>query len=105
VNQHDFLNALRLELEKVPHVDKEGIIAHHQEFFRIGLEQGQTEEEIAANLGSPQAIAGYYEAHHMIGLAELESSLRNLFSAISIRPLDSVNIVFYNILQITARIL
>ncbi len=43
------------------------------------MEQGQTEEEIAANLGSPpQAIAGYYEAHHMIGLAELESSLRNL---------------------------
>ena len=82
MNQHDFLNALRLELEKVPHVDKEDIIAHHQEYFRIGLEQGQTEEEIAANLGSPQAIAGYYEAHHMIGLAELESSLRNLFYAI-----------------------
>ncbi len=82
MNQQDFFNALQLELEKIPHADKEGIIAYHQEIFRAGLEQGQTEEEIAANLGSPQAIAGYYEAHHLIGLAELESSLGNLFYAI-----------------------
>ena len=82
MNQQDFLNALYLELDKIPHADKAGIIAHYQKIFRIGLEQGQTEEEIAADLGSPHAIAGYYEAHHMIGLAELESSLRNLFYAI-----------------------
>jgi uncharacterized membrane protein len=82
VNQQDFVNALYLELEKIPHADKEGIIAHYQEIFRIGLEQGQTEEEIAAHLGSPHTIADYYEAHHMIGLAELESSLRNLFLAV-----------------------
>jgi uncharacterized membrane protein len=81
VNQQDFLNALYLELEKLPYVNKDGLVAHYQNIFRMGLELGQTEEEIAAQLGSPQAIAGYYEAHHMIGLAELESSLRNLFYA------------------------
>jgi uncharacterized membrane protein len=82
VNQHSFLRELRSELEKISHENTESIVAHHQEFFRIGAEQGQSEEEIAASLGSPQAIARYYQAHHMISLAELELSILNLFHAV-----------------------
>lgn len=82
MNQQEFLQALQLELDKISHIDKAGILAAHQELFRIGLEQGRTEEEIAASLGSPHAIAHYYQAHHLITLAELESSFYNLIYAV-----------------------
>lgn len=85
VNQQEFLQDLQLELDKISHLDqadKTSIITAYQELFRIGLEQGRTEEEIAASLGSPHNIARYHQAHHLITLAELESSLRNLIHAI-----------------------
>lgn len=83
MNQQEFLQALYYELDKISHVDKTSIIAAHQELFRIGLEQGRTEDEIAASLGNPQAVARYYQAHHLISLAELDLSLHNLFHAVT----------------------
>lgn len=82
MNQQEFLNDLHSQLETISHENTESIVAHHQEFFRIGQEQGRTEEEIIASLGTPQTIARYYQAHHMINLAELESSIFNLIHAI-----------------------
>ena len=82
MKKQDFLNHLSRELEKTSHKDTEKIIAHYQELFHRGLEQGRTEEEIVASLGTPQAIARYHNAHHMISLAELELSLLNLMHAV-----------------------
>lgn len=97
MNQQEFLQALQLELDKISHIDKAdkgNILKTHQELFRMGLEQGRTEEEIAASLGSPHAIARYYQAHHLITLAELESSFRNLIHAIkAVLKLGFANLV------------
>ena len=64
VKKQRFSESPEQELEKTSHKDTEKIIAHYQELFHRGLEQGRTEEEIVASLGTPQAIARYHNAHH-----------------------------------------
>ncbi|HOQ08535.1 MAG TPA: DUF1700 domain-containing protein [Syntrophomonadaceae bacterium] len=97
MNQQEFLQALELELDKISHLDKSQkveILDAHRELFRLGMEQSRTEEEIAASLGTPQAIARYYQAHQLITLAELEASFLNLFRAIkAVLKLGIANLV------------
>lgn len=94
MNQQDFMENLRYELQRRSHVDQDDILANHLEFFRIGIEEGRTEEEIAASLGSPRSIARYYKAHQMIRLAETESSIHNIIHAvIAFLSLGAFNLV------------
>jgi uncharacterized membrane protein len=60
MTKKDYLNELSERLKDLP-VDERGeILGDYSEHFRMGIEKGLTEEEISANLGSPETIAAQF---------------------------------------------
>lgn len=57
MNKTQFLMTLYDALEGLPGNIKADIMSEYQDIFRTGMEQGQTEEEIAASLGDPITLA------------------------------------------------
>jgi uncharacterized membrane protein len=55
-----FITRLRDSLSGLTFKEIEDIIADYEEHFRIGLEKGKSEAEIAVSLGSPEEIARQY---------------------------------------------
>ncbi|MDN4527265.1 HAAS signaling domain-containing protein [Fictibacillus fluitans] len=55
--QSKFMSQLKAQLQDLPKAEQQDILYDYEEHFRSGLEEGKTEEEIAASLGQPQAIA------------------------------------------------
>lgn len=57
MSKAEFINALGRELNGFPPLEAHKIIEYYEELFADGLEAGQTEEEICANLDTPAEIA------------------------------------------------
>jgi len=60
MTKQDYLSALRAYLAKLPSDEVEDILRDFEEHFSIGLSQDKTEQEIAAELGSPAEVAKTY---------------------------------------------
>ncbi len=65
MNKKQYLDLLRYYFRKANKADLEEIIYDYEEHFRMGVEQGLSEEEIARSLGSPSDI---YEAYMSEGI-------------------------------------
>ena len=63
MNKREFLDLLRYYLRSYPANIVNDMVADYEEHFRIGLENGKTEAEIAAELGSPKDIADEFFTH------------------------------------------
>ena len=81
MNKEQCLKILEEGLKKLPHEEREEILQDFQEHFAIGLEQGKTEEEIAASLGSPQQIAKEMVATSHIEHVSENRSIGNIIRA------------------------
>ena len=57
MNKSEFLHILRHRLSPLPAEEREQHIAYYEELFSDMLEEGMSEEEAAAHLGDPDAIA------------------------------------------------
>lgn len=57
MNKSEFLHILRQRLSPLPAEEREQHIAYYEELFSDMLEEGMSEEEAAAHLGDPDAIA------------------------------------------------
>lgn len=57
MNQEHFLIELKLNLVDLPQQEVLKILSHYQEKFRLGLEAGKSEEQIAKELGHPSRLA------------------------------------------------
>jgi len=66
VNKPEFFNRLLAGIHALPFAERNEIKSDYEEHFARGMESGQSEEEICALLGDPEAIANdfmsdYYE--------------------------------------------
>lgn len=57
VNKNQFLKQLAFCLQKIDKKEAQEILKDYEEHFAFGYEEGKTEEEISASLGSPEQIA------------------------------------------------
>lgn len=57
MNEQQFIAELNAALSRLPEEERKDVIQDIREYFMDGREDGKSEEELAASLGSPQAIA------------------------------------------------
>ncbi|MFH1881040.1 MAG: DUF1700 domain-containing protein [Bacillota bacterium] len=62
MTKHEFLSTLEKQLKQREIGEIEDILQEYGEHFAFKMKDGYTEEEIAAKLGDPQAIAAQYDA-------------------------------------------
>lgn len=82
MNKRKFLSELDASLKQISSKERQDILQDFEEHFAIGLEEGNTEEEIAAGLGSPQKIAKEMLASYHIEKVENTATTGNVFRAV-----------------------
>lgn len=60
MSRSEFLNILAQSIAHLSKEEQDEILYDYEEHFRIGLEQGKTEDEIAESLGNPYIIANQF---------------------------------------------
>jgi len=60
MTREEYLAAIRSTLQPLPESEINDICSDFEEHFAVGLSQGKTEHEIAAELGDPAAVAETY---------------------------------------------
>jgi len=93
MNKKDYIAKLSKLIHDLPKEEKEDILFDYEEHFRIGLENGRNEEEIAISLGEPKTIARQIRAESMIKEAEKTTSANNIIRAI----FAAVGLGFFNL--------
>jgi uncharacterized membrane protein len=82
MNKEKFSRQLDLSLKKLSSKERQDILQDYEEHFAIGLEEGKTEEEIAASLGSPSQIAKELLASYHLEKVEATVSTGNIIRAV-----------------------
>jgi uncharacterized membrane protein len=93
MNKEEFLGKLSELIKDIPEEEKKDILFDYEEHFRIGLEKGRKEEEIAASLGDPKVIAKQSRASCILREAEKTTSINNIVRAI----FAAVGLGFFNL--------
>lgn len=91
MNKQEFMRELERLIQGVP--DKKEILYDYEEHFQFGLDEGKTEEEIAASLGSPKSIAKELLAEYHINQAKENKSASNISRAV----IASLSLGFFNL--------
>lgn len=60
VTKQEFLDRLKASIGSLPIQDQADILNDYEEHFRIGMESGKTEAEIADSLGSPEELGASF---------------------------------------------
>jgi uncharacterized membrane protein len=95
MNKSEFLTILENSLANMPLDEKKDILYDYEEHFRIGEENGKTEEALIEELGDPRSIAKQYKINQSIDLAESQPSTKNIFNAvIAAISLGLFNVIF-----------
>lgn len=81
MNKEQFLKELEVALRKIPQDERDDIVQDFIEHFEIGQEEGKSEEEITASLGSPQHIAKEMVATYHVDKIETDVSAGNILRA------------------------
>jgi len=83
MTREEYISALKNALRALPEPDITDIAQDFEEHFSIGLSQGKTEHEIAAELGDPTIVAGTYfeESLEDIGHTMKESAAHTAAAA------------------------
>ncbi len=82
MRKEQFISRLRAVLGGLPSDEKNDILNDYEEYFSMGLQNGETEEEIAASLGSPEQLGKELSAVHHVEIAEDTSSAGSFFRAL-----------------------
>lgn len=82
MNKERFLEELDTALKYISAEERQDILQDFEEHFAVGREEGKTEEEIAAGLGSPQQIAKEMLASYHIEKVETTATTGNIFRAV-----------------------
>lgn len=82
MNKEEFLAELDTALKYISAEERQDILQDFEEHFAVGREEGKTEEEIAAGLGSPQQIAKEMLASYHIEKVETTATTGNIFRAV-----------------------
>ncbi len=82
MTKYQFIKILDSTLKGLPSDERLDIIQDFEEHFAIGSEEGKTEEEIAASLGSPNQIAKELLASHHLEKVEATATTGNIIRAV-----------------------
>jgi uncharacterized membrane protein len=93
MTKNDYIKSLGRLLSGMPEADRNEILYDYEEHFRIGLQNGKTEEEISQSLGDVKAIARQFMADFTIERAQTNASASNIFKAV----LATVGLGFFNL--------
>ena len=93
MNKKEFLGRLSELIKDISEEEKKDILFDYEEHFRIGLEKGRKEEEIAASLGDPKIIAKQSRVSCILKEAEKTTSANNIMRAI----FAAVGLGFFNL--------
>jgi uncharacterized membrane protein len=80
VIKQQFLNELGQALDRLPIEERADILRDYEEYFAAGMENGKSEAEIVAALGSPKLIARELQTDYHVRVAEQHGSLRNIWN-------------------------
>lgn len=92
----EFLNTLEQFLSNISVEERNEILYDYEEHFQMGLEQGKTEEEIAASLGDPKNLAKEFTVGHALKRAETDTSTTNVLRAV----FATISLGFFNVIFI-----
>ncbi len=82
MNKQQFINKLTESLQRLPANDRTDIVHDFEEHFEFGLQEGKSEEEIAASLGSPAQISKELLASYHLDQVDEKTSAGNMFRAV-----------------------
>lgn len=82
MNKKQFLQELDASLQKLSLEERGDILQDYEEYFASGLEEGKTEEDIAASLGSPHQIGKELAASYQVEKAKNTTSAGNVMRAV-----------------------
>jgi len=95
MTKDQFLNELKRLLHGIPEQERTDILNDYKEHFQMGVENGKTEEEIAASLGAPKTLAKELAADFHISKAKENQSVSNILRAtIATLSLGMFNLIF-----------
>ena len=94
MNKNEFLDQLSANLKGISREDEQDILGDFIEHFKIGLEEGRTEEDLAASLGNPKVLAKQLRADILVKKAEEEASATNITRAV----FASFGLGFFNLI-------
>ena len=95
MNKEEYFEKLTKLLKEIPKDEREDILSDYEEHFRIGMENGRTEEELSRALGDPKTVAKQIKAEYKITKAENEPSANSIIEAvIAAAGLGLINIIF-----------
>lgn len=83
MDKEKFLELLEKNLLSVSKTEKEEILEDYIEHFRMGEENGKSEEEMCKALGDPVFLAKQYEALNIYEHAEKEQTLKSIVKAVA----------------------
>jgi len=83
MNKEEYLKKLSKLIKKVPVDEKKELLLDYEEHFRIGMENGRTEEEISTALGDPKNVAKQIKADYMVKKAEDKPSPTSIIEALA----------------------
>jgi uncharacterized membrane protein len=94
--EQEYLKILKNRLEHVlPQEELDDLLSDYAEHFRIGKDNGRTEDDLCRSLGSPDDVAREVKATHLVEKAENTRSCRNIFHAVmATLGLGLFNLVF-----------
>lgn len=94
MTKEQFLTEFSRHLRPLTALEKSDIMQDYEDHFDFGMEEGKTEDEIAASLGSPKQLAREILAEYHIDKMEASKSTGSIFRAVwSVIGLGFVNLV------------
>ena len=88
MTENQFIVELQNALKRLPEEELNDIILDIREYFTNGREDGKSDSEIAASLGSPQIIAEELQASYSFPENEVEVTPINKVITITILPIS-----------------
>ncbi|MEZ0117922.1 UNVERIFIED_ORG: putative membrane protein [Heyndrickxia coagulans] len=82
MNKKQFLSKLESSLKSLPAHERQDILQDFEEHFAIGLQEGKTEEQMSASLGSPHQIAKDMVAAYHLERVETKATFGNILRAV-----------------------
>lgn len=93
MNRTEFIGRLTRSIRGMKSGEVDEIVADYEEHFRIGIESGKDEEEIARSLGNPKMIGKSYQVDATLNRGEGKPRFKDVLSAV----LASLSLGFFNI--------
>ncbi len=94
MNKQQFLNRLDQSIQALSKEERQDIIDDFEEHFAFGEEEGKSESEIAASLGSVEKIADELLAAHQTEEDIMETTSNNTAKAVAI----TIGLILFNLM-------